>query len=207
MTVYDVTAQFSTDGNTAVLANTYPGGGNVSVRGMLLAVVYDDGVTAPHTILMNEGFDLLYGGAAQSTTPEQATAYAPFSAVKSGATGARLVTVAPGAGPTEGDLLFNDETFQNVWNYTGATQIGRRPRRDGTPRRREPGRFRATPTTWRPPRPSWSSPPPAGSIASPRRPRRRGWLDGERPGGHEPPPNVPAGAHVVTLKRDGYADA
>ncbi|MFY1644871.1 DUF3344 domain-containing protein, partial [Methanoculleus bourgensis] len=77
MTVYDVTDAFSTDGNTAVLANAYPGGGNVSVRGMLLAVVYDDGVTAPHTVLMNEGFDLLYGGAAQSTTPEQATAYAP----------------------------------------------------------------------------------------------------------------------------------
>ena len=91
---------------------------------MLLAVVYDDGRTTPHTVLMNEGFDLLYGGAAQGTTPEQATAYAPFAIDAKDAVNARLVTVAPGAGPTKGDLLFNDRVWTRVWNYTGTTQIG-----------------------------------------------------------------------------------
>ncbi|NLM30944.1 MAG: DUF3344 domain-containing protein, partial [Methanomicrobiales archaeon] len=124
MTVYDVTDIFSPEGNTALLTNTFPGGGNVSIRGMLLAVVYDDGTTAPHTVLMNEGFDLLYGGAAQSTTPEQATAYAPFNLNAKDALSARLVTVAPGAGPTKGDLIFNDRVWTRVWNYTGTTQIG-----------------------------------------------------------------------------------
>ncbi|HOI62272.1 MAG TPA: DUF3344 domain-containing protein, partial [Methanoculleus sp.] len=80
--------------------------------------------TAPHTVLVNEGFDLLYGGAAQGTTPEQATAYAPFAIDAKDAVNARLVTVAPGAGPTKGDLLFNDRVWTRVWNYTGTTQIG-----------------------------------------------------------------------------------
>jgi PGF-pre-PGF domain-containing protein len=213
MTVYNVTDAFSPEGNTAVLANTFPGGGNVSVRGMLLAVVYDDGVTAPHTILMNEGFDLLYGGEAQSTTPEQATAYAPFALDPANAAGARLVTVAPGAGPTEGDLLFNDQTWTRVWNYTGTTQIGVDDRDvtaflagenlagfrsdadymeaaaaflvvEYAP---EPGSLAVTST-------------PAGAAV---------FLDGTETGEVTNCllPNVPAGDHVVTLTLDGYADA
>ena len=213
MTVYDVTDAFSTDGNTAVLANAYPGGGNVSVRGMLLAVVYDDGVTAPHTILMNEGFDLLYGGAAQSTTPEQATAYAPFTLDPAKAAAARLVTVAPGAGPTEGDLLFNDERFENVWNYTGATQIGLDDRdvtallagenlagfRSDADYMEAAAAFLVV-----------AYPLPTGSIAITSTPEAAAvWLDGEETGEVTNCllADVPAGAHVVTLKRDGYADA
>jgi len=213
MTVYDVTDAFSTDGNTAVLANAYPGGGNVSVRGMLLAVVYDDGVTAPHTVLMNEGFDLLYGGAAQSTTPEQATAYAPFTLDPAKAAAARLVTVAPGAGPTEGDLLFNDERFENVWNYTGATQIGLDDRdvtallagenlagfRSDADYMEAAAAFLVV-----------AYPLPTGSIAITSTPEAAAvWLDGEETGEVTNCllADVPAGAHVVTLKRDGYADA
>ena len=120
MTVYDVAGQFSKDGNAAVLTSTFPGGGNASVRGMLLAVVYDDGTAAPHTVLINEGFDLLYGGASQGTTPEQATAYAPFAAVESGAVGARLITVAPGAGPSRRPPQRRD--VPERLNYTGASQ-------------------------------------------------------------------------------------
>jgi len=213
MTVYNITDAFSADGNTALLANTFTGGGNVSVRGMLLAVVYDDGTTAPHTILMNEGFDLLYGGAAQGTTPEQATAYAPFTLDPANAAGARLVTVAPGAGPTEGDLLFNDQTWTRVWNYTGTTQIGVDDRDvtaflagenlagfrsdadymeaaaaflvvEYAP---EPGSLAVTST-------------PAGAAV---------FLDGTETGEVTNCllPNVPAGDHVVTLTLDGYADA
>ncbi|MDD4472046.1 MAG: DUF3344 domain-containing protein [Methanoculleus sp.] len=213
MTVYNVTDAFSPEGNTAVLANTFPGGGNVSVRGMLLAVVYDDGVTAPHTVLMNEGFDLLYGGASQSTTPKEATAYAPFTLDPANATGARLVTVAPGAGPNEGELIFNDETWTNAWNYTGTSQIGVDERNvtsllagenvaafqssadymeaaaaflivEYAP---EPGSILVTST-------------PTGAAV---------WLDGEETGEVTDCTltNVPAGDHVVTVKLDGYADA
>ena len=213
MTVYNITDAFSASGNTALLANTLPGGGNVSVRGMLLAVVYDDGVTTPHTILMNEGFDLLYGGAAQGTTPKQATAYAPFTLDPVNAASARLVTVAPGAGPTEGDLLFNDEEWTRVWNYTGTSQIGV-DERDVTSllagenlagfqssadymeaaaafliveHAPEPGSIAVTST-------------PAGAAV---------WLDGEDTGKVTPITleNVPVGDHVVTLKLDGYAAA
>ena len=214
MTVYDVTGAFGTGGNTAVLANTYPGGGNVSVRGMLLAVVYDDGVTAPHTILMNEGFDLLYGGAAQSTTPEQATAYAPFTLENpSDAVGARLVTVAPGAGPTEGDLLFNDERFENVWNYTGTTQIGLDDR-DVTAylAGENLAGFRSD-ADWMEAAAAFlvvEYPIPTGSIAITSTPEGAAvWLDGTDTGLVTgcTLPDVPAGDHVVTLKHDGYADA
>jgi len=213
MTVYNVTDAFSPEGNTAVLANTFPGGGNVSVRGMLLAVVYDDGVTAPHTVLMNEGFDLLYGGTAQGTTPKEATAYAPFTLDPANATGARLVTVAPGAGPNEGELIFNDETWTNAWNYTGTSQIGVDERNvtsllagenvaafqssadymeaaaaflivEYAP---EPGSILVTST-------------PTGAAV---------WLDGEETGEVTDCTltNVPAGDHVVTVKLDGYAEA
>ncbi len=213
MTVYDVTDVFSTDGNTAVLANAFPGGGNVSVRGMLLAVVYDDGVTAPHTIVMNEGFDLLYGGASQGTTPEQATAYAPFAAVESGATGARLITVAPGAGPTEGDLLFNGETFQNAWNYTGASQIGVDERNVTALLAGENLAAFQSSADYMEAAAAFlvvEYPLPTGSIAVTSTPAGAAvWLDGEDTGLATDCtlPNVPAGDHVVTLKLDGYADA
>ncbi|KAF5034639.1 PEGA domain protein [anaerobic digester metagenome] len=215
MTVYDVTDAFSAAGNTAVLTNTFPGGGNVSIRGMLLAVVYDDGTTAPHTIFMNEGFDLLYGGEAQGTTPEQATAYAPFFGVETDdALSAALITVAPGAGPARGDLLINDERLADVWSFTGTSQIGV-DERDVTALLRTgenlvgfqssadymeaaaaflvleyptlPGSILVTST-------------PAGAAV---------WLDDEDTGEVTPITleDVPAGDHVVTLKLDGYADA
>ncbi|MBP7144540.1 MAG: DUF3344 domain-containing protein [Methanoculleus sp.] len=215
MVVYDVTDQFSAEGNTALLANTFPGGGNVSVRGMLLAVVYDDGTTAPHTVLMNEGFDLLYGGEAQGTTPEQATAYAPFSGVETDdVLSATLITVAPGAGPTKGDLLFNDQTWTRVWNYTGTTQIGV-DERDVTTFLIDGENlvgFRSSADYMEaaaailvleypaPPGTIFVTSDPTGAAV---------WLDGEDTGEVTPTTleDVPAGDHVVTLKLDGYADA
>ncbi|MDD3043555.1 MAG: DUF3344 domain-containing protein, partial [Methanosarcinaceae archaeon] len=57
-----------------------------------------------------------------------ATAYSPFTglAIDTDKVGnATLVTFAPGAGlPQEGDLLFNSQEWNDVWNYTGSTQIG-----------------------------------------------------------------------------------
>ena len=213
MTVYDVAGQFSKDGNAAVLANAYPGGGNVSVRGMLLAVVYDDGTAAPHTVLINEGFDLLYGGASQGSTPEQATAYAPFAAVESGATGARLITVAPGAGPSEGDLLFNGETWTNVWNYAGTSQIGVDERNvtsflagENLAGFRSDADYMEAAAVFL----VVEYPLPTGSIAVTSTPTGAAvFLDGTETGLATPITleNVPAGDHVVTLKLDGYADA
>ena len=213
MAVYDITDAFSADGNTAMLTSTFPGGGNVSVRGMLLAVVYDDGTTAPHTILMNEGFDLLYGGAAQGTTPEQATAYAPFTLDPANAASARLVTVAPGAGPTEGDLLFNDEEWTRVWNYTGTTQIGV-DERDVTAliAGENLAGFRSD-ADWMEAAAAFlvvEYAPEPGSIAVTSTPAGAAvWLDGEDTGKVTPITleNVLVGDHVVTLKLDGYADA
>jgi len=211
--VYDVTGQFGADGNAALLTSTCPGGGNVSVCGMLLAVVYDDGTTAPHTVLINEGFDLLYGGAGQGTTSEQATAYAPFSAVESGAVGARLVTVAPGAGPSEGELIFNDETWTNVWNYTGTSQIGVDDRNvtaflagANTAAFQSSADYMEAAAAFL----VVEYPLPTGSISVTSTPAGAAvWLDGTDTGLLAPAilDDVPAGDHVITLKLDDYADA
>jgi hypothetical protein len=121
MLVYDVTVDFDTSGNVANLINLYPGGGGVSMRGMLLVVVYADDSEPERTILMNEEFDLLYGGSSKCTTPEEATAYAPFGSIdETEIEKATLITVAPGAGPNEGDLSFNGHMWDNVWNYVGS---------------------------------------------------------------------------------------
>jgi hypothetical protein len=120
MLVYDVTADFDTSCNVANLTNSYPGGDGVSMRGMLLVVVYADDSEPERTILMNEEFDLLYGSVAQCTTPEEATAYAPFGSIgRRCVQQATLITVAPGAGPDEGDLGFNTHMWYDVWNFVG----------------------------------------------------------------------------------------
>jgi len=180
---------------------------------MLLAVVYDDGVTAPHTVLINEGFDLLYGGAGQGTTPEQATAYAPFAAVEGGAAGARLVTVAPGAGPNEGELIFNDETWTNVWNYTGTSQIGVDDRNvtaflagANTAAFQSSADYMEAAAAFL----VVEYPIPTGSIAVTSTPAGAAvWLDGADTGLVAPTvlDDVQVGDHVVTLKLDDYADA
>ncbi|WOX55518.1 DUF3344 domain-containing protein [Methanoculleus palmolei] len=215
-TVYDVTDLVNPEGNTATLTNTFPGGGNVSVRGMLLAVVYDDGTTDPHTVIMNEGFDLLYGGEAQGTTPEEATAYAPFTGTIdiAGVRNATLITVAPGAGPTKGELIFNGETWTNVWNYTGTSQIGVDER--NVTALLLPGENTAafqSSADWMEAAAAFlvvEYPAPPGSIFVTSTPAGAAvWLDGEDTGEVTPVTleNVPAGDHVVTLKLDGYANA
>jgi hypothetical protein len=123
MLAYNVTDDFNTSGNIANLTNSYPGGGNVAIRGMSLAIVYADDSEPRRKIIVNEGFDILYGGASQCTTPEEATAYAPFGTIdtsKGNLASATLITFAPGAGPNEGDLIFNGQTIgTDVWNFVG----------------------------------------------------------------------------------------
>jgi hypothetical protein len=121
MLVYDVTADFNTTGNVANLTNSYPGGDNVSMRGMLLVVVYADSSEPERTIILNEEFDLLYGGSYACTTPEEATAYAPFGSIDTTEVDkATLITVAPGAGPDEGDLSFNAQMWYDAWDFVGS---------------------------------------------------------------------------------------
>ncbi|MEA3324917.1 MAG: DUF3344 domain-containing protein, partial [Euryarchaeota archaeon] len=132
MLVYNVTADFDTSGqNTADLANLCIGGDNVSMRGMILVVVYDDGGDLKQ-IAINEEFDLLYGGSAQATTPDEATAWASFPDPNYCATypttAARLVTFAPGADGSgsagEGELIFNGQVWNDAWRDNEVHQIG-----------------------------------------------------------------------------------
>lgn len=124
MLVYNVTSLFSPDGNTAVLTKAEASTG-VSMRGMTLVAVYEDAAEPIRSIFINEGFDLLYGDASKSTTPEEATAYAPFGDIDAYSTqSARLITFAPGANGPEGTLIVNNDSWTDVWSYTGSTQIG-----------------------------------------------------------------------------------
>ncbi|MHC1574327.1 MAG: DUF3344 domain-containing protein [Candidatus Methanogasteraceae archaeon] len=127
MLAYNVTDDFGADGNIANLTNSHSGGGNVSIRGMMLVVTYEDASEPRRQIFVNEGFDLLYGGSGKCTTPEEATAWAPITGLTidpSTAASARLITYAPGAGPTEGELIFNGQVWADEWNNNGAHQIG-----------------------------------------------------------------------------------
>lgn len=97
------------------------------MRGMLLVVIYEDAGEPQRLIFVNEEFDNLYGDASYCTTPEEATAWAPITGPAidtSKVVNATLITVAPGASPNEGELIFNGQTWANVWNFAGATEIG-----------------------------------------------------------------------------------
>ena len=124
MLAYNVTEDFNAGGNYANLTKS-ESSTQVSMRGMLLVVIYEDASEPRRQIYVNEEFDLLYGGSGKCTTPEEATAYAPFGAIDPcGVEKATLITVAPGAGPNEGELIFNGQTWTNVWNFAGNSQIG-----------------------------------------------------------------------------------
>ena len=130
MLAYNVTDDFNTSENTANLTNSNPKCGEqmtVSIRGMILVVIYEDATEPRRQIFVGEEFDLLYGGSGKCTTPEEATAWAPITgpaidlAMVADAT---LITVAPGADPNEGDLIFNGHVWNDVWNFAGATELG-----------------------------------------------------------------------------------
>jgi len=131
MLVYNVTDDFNAAGNYANLTNSYTYGGNVSMRGMMLVVIYEDDTEPRRQIFVNEGFDLLYGGSSKCTTPDEATAWAPIAGPAinmSEMAGARLVTFAPGADGSgsagEGELIFNGEVWNDEWTDNEVHQIG-----------------------------------------------------------------------------------
>lgn len=131
MLVYNVTGNFNVDSNIASLTNLHSGGGNVSMRGMMLVVIYEDASEPYRQIFVNEDFDLLYGGSKQCTTPDEATAYAPITGLTidpSNVASARLITFAPGADGSgsagEGELIFNGEVWNDEWTDNEVHQIG-----------------------------------------------------------------------------------
>ena len=121
MVAYNVTSNFNTSGNTAILTNSYSGGGSVSMQGMLLIVIYAESSEPERTIWINEECDLLSAKSSYCTTPEEATAYAPFGGPIDLAKveRAKLITVAPSAdkGGDMNRLYFNDHVWNGTWNH------------------------------------------------------------------------------------------
>jgi hypothetical protein len=121
MVAYNVTSNFNKSGNTAILTNSYPGGGSVSMQGMLLIVIYAESSEPKRTIWINEECDLLSAKSSYCTTPEEATAYAPFDGTIDLAKieRAKLITVAPSAdkGGDMNRLYFNDHVWNGTWDH------------------------------------------------------------------------------------------
>jgi PKD repeat protein len=118
--VYDVTSSFKKNARNTARFSRGSSGAKLSPYGLTLAVVYEDSGSSRKQIFINEGFDLL--GADESnygTTPEEATAYVPFTGLTvdpSSASRAELVTfVASGDG--EGNLLFNGVSVGGGWDF------------------------------------------------------------------------------------------
>lgn len=110
--IFDVTNQFSKEGNTASFVHGY-----APVRGMNLVVTYEDAGATEKLIFVNDGFDMLFAKPDYQTTPETATAYAPFTgaAIDMGrVTGATIITSISG-GNGNGVMLFNGREWQQYW--------------------------------------------------------------------------------------------
>jgi len=132
MIVYDVTNELDAVGtNKAVLTYTWPSGAykDLSIKGMVLLVVYEHTNEPERIIFINEGFDMLYAKKYYGVSSEEATTYAKFNITediwKFGR--ARLITIAPNAsdGDDKNRLYFNDHCWKGVWDhYVGDTELG-----------------------------------------------------------------------------------
>lgn len=128
MLAYNITDDFNyADDNYATITNLHDGGGNVSMRGMMLVVILEDAGEPRRQIFVNEEFDLLNGKSSYCTTPEEATAWAPITGLAIAPTtvsSARLITFAPGADGPEGELIFNGQVWVDEWIDNGVHEIG-----------------------------------------------------------------------------------
>jgi len=125
--VYNVTDDFDTSGNHANVTKLCTLTNQVSMRGMMLAVVYEDPTEPLRQIFVTEEFDNLVGSASYCTTPDEATARALFTgpSIDMGTmVNANLITVVNGASSNEGDLIFNGQVWTDVWNFAGTTELG-----------------------------------------------------------------------------------
>jgi len=145
--IYNVTDDFDTGGNYANVTKLCDLANQVSPRGMMLVVVYEDPTEPLRQIFVIEEFDNLYGKASYCTTSEEATAWALFTGPVTDLgtmVHADLITFVNGAGehdgvynPTEGDLIFNGHQLsEDAWDFLpgpttgsgtyGETEIGAR---------------------------------------------------------------------------------
>ena len=136
MHVYNVTSKYTPGtAHTAELTNSDVGGGNVSIRGMMLAVVYENPFELLTQIVAIDGFDMLYGSTlseptTHGTTYDEATAWAEIGpiSVSDPKYCAGLVTFAPGADGSlstgEGELIFNGQVWNDEWRDNEVHQIG-----------------------------------------------------------------------------------
>ncbi|WP_231589810.1 DUF3344 domain-containing protein [Methanosarcina siciliae] len=121
--VYNVTDRFSSAGNSFV-TTPYDGDNNlygkVALYPSTLVVVYRNANETRKQIFINEECDELgLSASSYGTTPEEATAYAPFTGMSidvEKVTNAMLYSFAGSAGPDEGNLLFNGNIVAtNAW--------------------------------------------------------------------------------------------
>ena len=121
LVTYDVTSSFKKNAQNTATFSRGSSDAKLSMYGCTLAVVYEDTGSSRKQIFINEGFDLL--GADESgyaTTPEEATAYVPFSGLNidpAAVSSADLITFVA-SGDSEGNLLFNDVSVgSGIWDY------------------------------------------------------------------------------------------
>ncbi len=123
---YNVTPQFQKNAMNTVIFSREGNLDKLSPYGFTLAVIYEDESATRKQIFLNEEFDILGADATgYATTPEEATAYVPFSGqtiVPADVTSASLITFVPSGNGPEGVLLLNGNTLAtNVWDYGDST--------------------------------------------------------------------------------------
>lgn len=121
LVTYDVTTSFARNAQNTAAFSRASRDAKLSMYGCTLAVIYEDNETPRTQIFINEGFDLL--GADENgygTTPEEATAYIPFTRMTidpAAVSRAELITFVA-SGDNEGTLLLNNESLQSgVWDF------------------------------------------------------------------------------------------
>jgi len=119
---YNVTAQFRKNDQNTALFSRDTGNTGISPYGFTLVIIYDDATATRKQVFLNEEFDLLGADSSNfATSPEEATAYVPFTGqviTPQEIDRATLVTFVPSGNGPEGDLLFNGNVLgTSVWQY------------------------------------------------------------------------------------------
>ena len=129
MIAYDVSHKVQIGNNDiANLTNQVPGGGNVTISGMMLIVVYENSAEPERMIWINEGLDIVYAKDVYNINSTEATAHGAFTdcyPLAANMSKATLVTVAPlGNSATGTKLFFNGHEFLGAWPaYSGSTHV------------------------------------------------------------------------------------
>ncbi|MDD1703570.1 MAG: DUF2341 domain-containing protein, partial [Methanoregula sp.] len=118
--IFNVTDQFNTSGNSASFSHEY-----APLRGMNLVVTYQDANATEKQIFINDGFDMLFAASSYYTTPETATAYAPFTGAEINMSKVKTATLTTSVtrGSGWGTMLFNGSSWPNYW-LSGAGEVG-----------------------------------------------------------------------------------